>query len=190
MDDSRILIIKENGDIDIIFSSKDNSADNLLTLKENENVNKVFEYEKSIKGKTYQNKEIMERHLIYMKEYLKDHFVEEFKRMKINPAAYSSDVYLYYFLSELNNVVLINSGAHHNILVVPNVGMNEKELESLEKIKDIFPLDTYWDINEDMHFEIIEEHGQKYKILNIGEPSKYNLEEYIQACHKKENKTL
>ena len=190
MNDSRIMIIKENGDVDIIFSSKDNSTENLLTLKENENVNRVFDFEKSIKGKTYQNKEIIERHLIYMKEYLKDHFVDEFKKMKINPGSFSSDLYLYYFLSELKNVVLINSGAHHNILVVPNVGMNEKELEALEKIKDIFPLDTSWDISEDMHFDIIEENGQKYKILNPGEPYKNSLEEYIQSCHQKGSKTL
>ena len=190
MDDSRIMIIKENGDIDIIFSSKDNSTDNLLTLKEKENVNKIFDYEKSIKGKTYQNKEIMERQLIYMKEYLKDHIVEEFKKMNINPSSFSSDIYLYYFLSELKNVVLINSGAHHNILVVPNVGMNEKEVEALEKIKDIFPLDTSWDISEDMHFEIVEDQGQKYKILNPGEPYKNSLEEYIQSYKKGENKTI
>ena len=190
MDDSRIAIIKENGDIDIIFSSKDNSTDNLLVLKKEENISKIFDFEKSIKDKTYQNKEIMERHLIYMKEYLKDHFVDEFKKMNINPLSFSSDIYLYYFLSQLKNVVLINSGAHHNILVVPNVGMNENELESLEKIKDIFPNDTSWDISEDMHFEIIEDHGQKFKILNPGEPYKNSLDEYIQSYKKGENKVL
>ena len=36
-DGPSIINALENGDIDIIFSSKDNSTDNLLTLKQNEN---------------------------------------------------------------------------------------------------------------------------------------------------------
>lgn len=180
---SRIGIIKQNGDIDIIFSCKDNELNHLLEFKKDDYVDKIYDYEEEIKDEIYFHPQIKESHLLYIKEYLKTHFVDGFKKMKINPQSFSMDIYLYYFLTKLNNVVLINSGAHHNLLFVPNNGMNDEQVQSLKKICEIFKEDT-WSISENMHFEIFEDNGQKYKYLEPGEQFKNNLEEYVKTYEK------
>ncbi len=186
---SRIAIIKENGDIDIIFSCKDNEINHLLNFSKEDDVKKIYEYEESIKDNIYYHPQIKESHLLYIKQYLKSHFVDEFKKMNIDPQIFSMDIYLYYFLTQINNVVLINSGAHHNLLIAPNEGLNDEQVKSIDKICEIFKDDT-WSISENMHFVDIEDHGQKYKYLEPGEQFKNNLKDYLDVYKQKEGKIL
>ena len=61
--------------------------------------------------------------------------------------------------------------------------MNDEQVQSLKKICEIFKEDT-WSISENMHFEIFEDNGQKYKYLEPGEQFKNNLEEYVKTYEK------
>ena len=189
-DFTKIAIIKENGDTDIIFSCKENSLDNFMTFKKDDDIIKIHSYQESIKNNIYDGPKKLERHLYYIKDYLKDHFVEEFEKIKVNPQKFNDDKYLYYFLSKLNNIVLINSGVYHNILIVPSIGMNTEQLNSLSKLKKIYPDDMTWSIHDNMHLITIEDNGVKYADLDVGEPYKDSLDEYINSYEVKENKEL
>ena len=174
---SRIAIIKEKGDMDIIFSSKNNGCDNLLVLKKDEDVKRIYDYEETIKDDIFSNSKL-ERHIYYLRDYLKDHFIQEFNEIGLNPQKTNYDFLLYYYLKELGNVVIVNCGTRHNLLFVKREEMNKEQLESLCKISQIFKNDS-WSIFENLHFEIEEKDGEKYKYLDDNEIIKSNINDYI-----------
>jgi hypothetical protein len=183
--DLKILIIRENGNIDAIFGADDESCKNLIQIK-NEDNNDVSEqllffYENSI-DKTSNNDSCMDKHLFYLKDFLKTNFIQEFKNININPQNINDDIWLYFFLSQMNNIVIINSDEHINLLITPINGISKEQSDKLNSISDLFSPSTLWDLAYEMHTEIDEFNGQKFLTLNEGDSITGNFETVISKC--------
>ena len=188
--DIRIIIINEQGNIVTIFSSENYKADNVIELpldKYEENIDKYYE---TIKNKTYKADDFGDKHLIYLKDYLKNHYVNEFENIKIDPSKLMDDILLYFLLSEFNNVVLVNSSEHINIGVIPNVGITKEQIEALNKISNKFSDKINWSFADNMHFDIVESDGKKYKMLNVGDTKDGKLKNIIKNYDEENRKAL
>lgn len=180
--DLRIIIIKQNGNIIAIFSDENNECNNFI---ETNSIEEIQSYYNQIRNKVHKDKGAKDKHLFYLKDYLKDNYVEEFSNIGINPQNINDDLLLYYFLSEFGNVVMVNSQEHINIAIIPNIGLNQEQSYSVKRINNLFDDSTKWEIADNMHFEIIEENNKKYKVLDIGETIQGNLKCLIEKQEKK-----
>lgn len=187
-DDLRIVLIKENGNIISIFCSDDLKSRNVIEIDNSENINEIEEFYNINVKNDIEIEKNMDRHLFYLKDYLKNHFVDEFKSIGINPNTLTEDLVLYALLSELNNIVMINSDEHNNLLVVPYTGVNDKQIDSLEKSISLFDKNCVWSTSYDMHFENVEYGGKTFKQLSVGNEITGKLENFIDEI-KKMNKT-
>lgn len=183
--DLRIIIIKQNGNMVVIFSCENNECDNVI---ETDNVEEIKNYYDQIKDKVYKKKDSKDKHLFYLKDYLKNNFVEEFSSIGINPQNSDDDVLLYFLLSEFGNVILINSSEHVNLAIAPNVGLNNEQLSCIKNVDSLFDASTMWQIEDNMHFEIIEENGKKYKVLDYGDTVEGNLGYFEEIADKRVKK--
>lgn len=107
--DIKILLIRENGDVDAIFSSnhKDMDSNPVTQIKNEDNsqvVKKLLAFYDCIKYEdkgydiSHKDNDSFDRHLFYLKDFLKNHFVDEFKRININPQDINTDLWLYFSL--------------------------------------------------------------------------------------------
>lgn len=169
-DDIRIVIIKENGNIVTIFSSENYVSDNVTELTMENYSEKIDKYYEQIKNKVYKDDDYGDKHLVYLKDYLKSNFKEEFESIKMDPSKISDDILLYFILSEFNNVVFVNSSEHINIAVLPYSGINSNQLYSMKLVSNKFDDSIRWSFADNMHFEIIKDRdGKKFRVLEVGE---------------------
>lgn len=181
-EDLRIIIIKRNGNMVVIFSDENNECNNFI---ETNSVEEVKKYYNKIKNRVYKNNDAKDKHLFYLKDYLKNNFIEEFSNISINPQSINDDLLLYYFLSEFGNAVMVNSSEHINIAIIPNSGLSYEQSYGIKEIDNLFVESAKWEIANNMHFEIIEENGQKYKVLDVGETVQGNLKCLIEEQENK-----
>ena len=167
--DIRIILIKEDGTITTLFSSLDTEIDNTIEIKKDESIEKLTEYYEQIKDLTYKKDDFMDKHLYYLKKYISDNMMEEFNNIRFNPLTCDDDLLLYFLLTEFGNVVFVNSAEHINIAAIPSVGMTDEQKSSIEKLESVMNKKTNWEIADNMHFEVQELGGKKYKSLNVGE---------------------
>lgn len=187
--DLRFGIIKEDGSMDMVFSANDTSCKNLVKLSSNEKVDYISDFYETIKEETYQKHDNNDKHLFYLKQYLKNNFNQEFEQLGVNPQLIQDDLLLYYYLSCLNNVILINSSEHMNIIVTPNNGINGCQFQRLNDIQNLFTYEsTTWSLANNMHIETFQEDGKTYGMLNIGETHDGNLKSVISVLEVKNSK--
>lgn len=170
--DIRILIIRENGDVDAIFSSNNEKCKNTIQIKNDNNsniINKLLTFYKKIENTTYTKNDCLDRHLFYLKDFLNYNFIDEFKAININPQTINEDLFLYYLLTEMKNIIIISSNEHENLLITPINGISEEQNSKLNSICKLFSPNTLWNLLYEMHTEICEYDGKKYCTLNIGD---------------------
>lgn len=177
-EDIRIMIFSQDGTIDAIFGPTDKNGNNTIKIEDatsESTINKLKQYQAQLINKENRQDTLSDRHLFYLKEFLKNNYIEEFKSIKRNPQKIMDDTLLYYYLTRLNKIVLINSSSHTNILCIPSEGITEKQLEKLETINELFSKETNWEIADNMHIEIYDGYG----FLNIGDTYKIKTNEII-----------
>lgn len=159
--DLRIIVIKEDGSSDFIFSSNDQSNKNILYLNPSDSAEKILDYYESIKNKTYKKNNFNDKHLFYLKQYINNNNID------INDS--NDDLMLYYNMSLLGNALLINSGEHNNIFIVPSKGVTEEQKNRFQDLCLIIPNNIKWEYAPNMHIETFKENDLTYGMLDIGE---------------------
>lgn len=181
--DFRIGIIKKDGCADIIFSSNEKECKNICHLDNNDNKISIQLFYDEIKDKTYKENDNNDKHLFYLKDYLKTNFVDEFKNIGVNPQMINDDLLLYYYLSSLGNVLVINSSEHINILITPSSnGITGKQFNQLENFITLFDNNTTWAHVPNMHIETFEQNGHKYGTLEVGDVVEGDFNAAINSC--------
>lgn len=188
-DKIKFVIIKDNGNIVTIFTSDNNFDDNIIEISADDSIDCVINYYESNKDRIRKDKDGCDNHIFYLRDYLKTHFQEEFKKMNIDPATINDDLYLYYLVSSLNNIVIVNSPSHTDIAVIPKNSINKKQIDSLNKAVNLFDDSINWCVADNMHLEIIEEDGKKFKWFNHGETKNGKLKNIIIEYNNNELKT-
>ena len=181
MDDARLLLIDESGNMTIIFSSENIDSENNMEVKYAEDFKIVEEYRNEIDDKVRKKKDMKDRHLFYLKDYLKTHYLDEFKKIGYDPQRTNDDLLLYLFLSEFGVATLINSSEHINIAFIPRVGMSDEQDYTVKEAMKLFPKDTQWHVIDDAKFVIEESNGQKYKIPDYGNEKRIIIGEYTDS---------
>lgn len=179
----KLVIIKENGDIDYIANGKNGSE--IISIPSETHSMAVFKKINEM-NLSLEDEKVFSRHLFYLKEYLKNNFVENFKDINCNPQRCDSDLLLYYYMTVFNNIILIN-GTIHNILVIPKQGINEQQLDKLFEMTDVFKGNESWNLADNIHIEIEEKDGQKFGFLETGNTIKGSINEVINAYSDKLN---
>lgn len=183
--DIRIMIIKDNGSMDVIFSSNDESNKNTCKLNSTDDINFINQYHNEIKNTVYTNDDNNDKHLFYLKQHIKDNMEEEFKKVRINPDIINDDLLLYYYISTMNYVILVNSSEHINIMIIPSSGISNEQLNRINDLKDIFPNNINWCLSNDMHIETFESDGKKYGTLEVGNVIEGMYEDVIDEYENK-----
>lgn len=165
-EDIRLVLINPEGELTVIFSNEDITSSNSVVVTKEENIDKISDYYDTIQDKKYKGEKFFDKHLTYLQSYLENNYVEEFKSVNYDPLNCSSDVLLYYFLSTFGVVVLINSSEHINAAIFQNDLVTDNQKDRIKECELLFNKQTCWDINGNVHFDIIEEDGKKYRILN------------------------
>lgn len=184
--DIRIILIDENGNVDVIFSSDDESNKNTFKLNNIEDISKIYEYYNNIKNSVYKKNDNNDKHLFYLKQHINDNLKEEFNNIGVNANNINDDLLLYYYLSTLNYTVIINSSEHINIMVTSKNGISNNSENRLDDLKEIFNDNILWNLASNMHIEVFEENGFKYGALEVGETIDGKYEDVI---NKYKNKT-
>lgn len=183
--DIRIMLIKDNGSMDIIFSSNDESNKNTCKLNRTDDINLINQYHNEIKNTVYTKNDNNDKHLFYLKQHIKDNMEEEFKKVRINPDIINDDLLLYYYISTMNYVILVNSFEHINIMVIPSFGISNEQLNRINDLKDIFPNNINWCLSNEMHIETFESDGKKYGTLEVGNVIEGKYEDVIDEYKNK-----
>lgn len=185
MNDLRIMLIKDNGEIDIIFSSNDESNKNTCKINNDDDIDKMNDYYNQIKDNVYNKGDNKDKHLFYLKQHIKDNLEEQFKNIGVNPQNINDDLLLYYYMSTMNYVVLVNSSEHINIMVVPSNGLSNNQENRLNDLKGIFPNNIMWCLAHEMHIEVFEDNGHKYGTLELGDVIEGEYESVISEYKEK-----
>ncbi|MBE6160583.1 MAG: hypothetical protein E7157_06035 [Lactobacillales bacterium] len=185
INDIRIILIKDNGDIQVIFSSNDESNKNTCTINNVDDIKMINEYHDKIKNVVYNKNDNNDKHLFYLKQHINDNLSNEFKKMGINPNNIKDDLLLYYYMSTMNYVVLVNSSEHINIMVTPSNGISNNQENRLDDLKNIFPNNILWCLSHEMHIEVFEENGHKYGTLELGDVIEGKYEDVISKYKEK-----
>ena len=171
--------------MDVIFSSNDESNKNTCKLNSTDDINLINQYHNEIKNTVYTNDDNNDKHLFYLKQHIKDNMEEEFKKIRINPDIINDDLLLYYYMSTMNYVILVNSSEHINIMVIPSSGISNEQLNRINDLKDIFPNNINWCLSNDMHIETFESDGKKYGTLEVGNVIEGKYEDVIDEYENK-----
>lgn len=161
INDLRLILIKDDGSLDMIFSADDESDKNTLHLDIADLSSGVILYHELIKDKTYNKDNCDDKHIFYLKQYI--------KRNNLDIKDSNDDLMLYYNLSNLGYIVLVNSKEHFNIFITPNNGITENQKNRLEDLNTIMPDNIKWEYAPNMHIETFKENNIVYGTLEIGE---------------------
>lgn len=166
--DIRLLIVKENGNVDAIFSSNDCSCKNLVSLSSEEPLDKLHILYEKLKDETYDNDDYKDRHLFYIKQYLNNHFVEEFEKRNINVGNINDDILFYYYLASMNNMIFISSSEHNNMAILPSFGNSPIQNDRLHEVRELFGPGRLWELTDDMYLDTFEHQGVTYATIDVG----------------------
>ena len=180
LNDLRLILIKDDGSLDIIFSADDESDKNTLHLDESETSNKIVSYYSLISDKTYDKNECSDKHLFYLKQYIKNN--------NINVKDSNDDIMLYHNLSNLGYILLVNSNEHFNIFITPNYGITEEQKNRLEDLNAIIPDNIKWEYAPNIHIETFEENGIVCGFLDIGDTMNNSFNNIIHNMDTKKMK--
>lgn len=87
-----------------------------------------------------------------------------------------------FFLTEMKNVIVINSSEHINLLITPIAGISKEQASKLNILPQLFSPDILWDLAYEIHTEVIEYNGGKFLDLNAGDYIRGTLEDIIPKC--------
>ena len=76
---------------------------------------------------------------------------------------------LYYNLSNLGYIVLVNSNEHFNIFITPNSGITVEQKNRLEDLNTIIPDNIKWEYAPNIHIETFDDNGVICGYLDIGD---------------------
>ena len=187
----RIIIFNEDGTIDAIFASENSKKENNIktyNLDNIECIKELLNFEKKLITKEKDENDI-DRHLFYLKSFLKDNYQKEFAEKRINPTRVMDDTLLYYYLTRINKAILINSSNHINLLCTPREGVNELQAEKIEIIKNLFNYTFSWELVDDMRIERYKDNPRQ-GYLEIGNTKKGNIDYILNNLKIKNNNKI
>jgi len=184
----RIIIIRADGTLDVIFSSDDNSDKNAIVLDRTADISEIENFYNKIKDSVYPNKDLKDRHLFYIKPHIEKNFEAELQAKQINITDHTDDILVYYYLSQLGNVTFVNSSEHNNIIIIPNEGTTPEQRERLKDLETILD-DSKTELTDSLYLDVFEADGKKYATLEMKESSIGNLKEVLDSyLSKRTNK--
>lgn len=175
--DLRLIIIKDDGAIDVVFSADDQSDKNTVILSSTDEVTDILEAYDIIKNSTYKKNDDHDKHLFYLKQYI------DTKGININTDT-NDDVLLYYYMTKQGYISIIHSVEHINIIAAPKEMTNEQQIR-LEQLGQIFPERMQFSYAPNMHIESFRQNGQVYGTLDIGDTTEGNLEKILNKIKEK-----
>lgn len=186
-DKIKFIIIKDDGSIDTIFTCNNDYMNNMIEIGPGDDIDKIINYYKQNVNWICKDKVGSDNHIFYLQDYLKKHFNKEFSDMKIDPNKIQDDLLLYYLVSSLNNIVIVNSESHTDIAIIPKDEINEEQIKSLNKVVNLFDDDINWCVCDNMFLETIEEDNNKYKMLRYGDTKNGKLKDIVKLYNKDED---
>ncbi len=175
--DMRLILIDEDGAVDVVFSANDQSDKNTVILSRTDEITDIIEAYELVKDSTYKENNDNDKHLFYLKQYIKT------KGINVNTDT-NDDVLLYYYMTKQNYVSIIHSAEHINIITSPKE-MSEEQKTRLEQLQEIFPERMQFSYAPNMHIERFKQGGQIYGTLDIGETIDGNLSKIVSAIKEK-----
>ena len=176
----RIIMIRADGTLDVIFSSDDNSDKNAIVLDRTADISEIETFYNKIKDSVYPNKDLKDRHLFYIKPYIERNFAPEFQERHITITENTDDLLVYYYLSQIGNVTFINSDEHNNIIIIPNEGTTSEQRERLRDLETILK-NTKTELTDSLYLDVFEVDGKKYATLEMKESSIGTLKEVLDS---------
>lgn len=177
----RIIIIRSDGTLDIIFSSDDNSDKNAVVLDRTTDISEIETFYNEIKDSVYPGNDFKDRHLFYIKPHIEKNFATELQERQINISNCSDDILIYYYLSLIGNITFVNSNEHHNIFIIPSEGITSEQKERLKDLETILEKDSKTELTDSLYLDTFEVDGNKYATLEMKDSSIGNLKEVLDS---------